>query len=140
MYLDLDKNKDKNEEDYHDYAFSVYKSACNYVNIINISLRANLIHSIELNSIMIFAIELFLKSLAYNNLQTCRRIHNLYKLYHLINNKDQEEIKKMYYSIEDRNIDFELNLKELRNAYQIFRYSYEKEGLAYNEKFNLYII
>lgn len=142
MYLQMDKNekiKLENREDYQRMAKSTYEFALGYYAILHKCSPLFNKYFSQVCSIASFSCELFLKSILYNNLICCRNEHDLLKLYNKLPENSKNYIKE-HHPKSNLNIDleidsFENNLKEIGKSYDVFRYSYEKEGYACNSLF-----
>ena len=82
-----------------------------------------------------FACELYLKHLLLAHNIDCRREHNLYKLFKKLPKEMQEDLKYNHPHGNIREDEFELTLKDVGQAFTIFRYMYERESMASNVRF-----
>lgn len=140
-YFQLDKNpkrKLKTEEDYEKYARACYKQAISF-SVLCMKTKDMIIseYCMAWYTNVAFACELFFKYfLFWIHMDSKEFIHkhNLYELFKLLPEELQEDIIKCHpekITIEE----FELNLKELGKAFTEFRYSYEKDSLAFSAQF-----
>ena len=85
-----------------------------------------------------FACELFLKYYLFClRIESSRFIkkHDLFGLFKLLPDEYQDDIIKCHPERGIMRDSFELNLKELGKAFTEFRYSYEKDSLAFSAQF-----
>lgn len=144
LYFQMDKNEEyelNTEDDYKKIAKSAYKSAVEFY-IISIKCLDMMLseYSSQVCSNIAFSCELFFKSILYYNKIECKNMHNLYQLYNLLPDKDKNDVKKLHKSGNIKKEDFELNLKEIGKAFIVFRYSYERKGMACNLRFLVELI
>ena len=144
FYFQIYKNEDyelKTDDEFKHISKSAYNSAVGFYIISQKCIDMLLSnYNNQICSIIAFSCELFLKSVLFRNKIDCRKEHDLYRLYKLLENEEQETIKNMHKCGNIKREDFELNLKEIGKAFIILRYSYEKKRLAYNLQFLMELI
>lgn len=141
-YLQLDKNpkrKLEKNEDYNKYAKACYKQAMHftYLCLRTIDMIVSE-HCMAWYTNVAFACELYLKYFLF-----CLHIesksfikeHNLHKLFKLLPDELQADIINCHPQNNITRDEFELDLKELGEAFTEFRYSYEKDSLAFSAQF-----
>lgn len=135
--IDLNPKIDfKSRIDYCHVAKSSYDRGLEFFNLSVLGLNCGMKDYFNaINTNISFACEFLLKSmLYYYDIQETNQ-HNLFKLYKKLPQRMQEEI---YFNHPCTNIPrdrFETSLKQLGNSFAVFRYSYERLGLAWNGLF-----
>lgn len=136
-YFQLDKNpkrKLENEDDYDKYADACYRQATHFSYLcINNMPMVFTEHCMAWFTNAAFACELFFKYHLFClrvDYKKYKKEHNLYNLFKLLPDYLQEDIIKCHPDNMTKEL-FELQLYELGKAFIEFRYSYEKDMLAF---------
>ncbi len=141
-YFQLDKNPKRSletDKDYDEYARACYRKAMHFSYLCNRT--ADMItsgHCMAWYTNVAFACELYFKYYLFClhvDSKSFIRKHDLFDLFKLLPNEFQEDIIKCHFEKDITRDVFELNLKELGKAFTEFRYSYEKDSLAFSAKF-----
>lgn len=141
-YFQLDSNpkrKLETDEDYEKYAKACYRQAMHfsYLCMRNVDMIVSE-HCMAWYTNVAFACELFLKYYLFClRIESSRFIkkHDLFELFKLLPDEYQDDIIKCHPEKGIMRDSFELNLKELGKAFTEFRYSYEKDSLAFSAQF-----
>lgn len=139
FYFQMDKNpvkELKTDEDYEKRSEGCYRQAEAFYQV---SYRCkDMLFGENMDAVftnIAFACELYLKSLLFGQGIDCRKEHDLYKLYKSLPDEIQEQLKDLHPCGNTPKSGFELQLKELGKAFMIFRYIYERKGMAWNGQF-----
>ena len=128
----------KTNDDYSSWANGCYKQANEFYNIV---LRCrDMLMSESMCSVftnVAFACELYLKHLLFDSKIDCRGEHNLYRLYCKLPEKIKITIKNLHPCGNTSKDRFEDELKNIGEAFTVFRYSYEISILGWNGQFLL---
>lgn len=131
------------KESFAELACGCIRNADSFYEIANLALSSNNVNTmfgVATRSCIAFACELYLKSLSYISETGTIRKHDLDQLYEAL---DDEIKDKVYYlhpkgnCPEDDQQYFFLQIKELRKAFEVFRYDHERGSYAYNLQFLL---
>ena len=126
-------------EDYDKYARACYKQAMHFsfLCIRNQDLIVSE-HCMAWYTNVAFSCELFFKYYLFcihADSKTFIKKHDLFELFTLLQEELQKDIIKCHPEKDITRDMFELNLKELGKAFTEFRYSYEKDSMAFNAQF-----
>lgn len=141
-YFQLDKNpkrKLEKDEDYKKYAKSCYEQAMHF-SYLCLRTQDMIVseHCIAWFTNVAFACELYFKYFLFCIQAESKRFmneHNLYKLFMLLPDELQADIIKCHPQKNITGDEFGLNLRELGKAFIEFRYSYEKDSIAFSARF-----
>ncbi len=139
-YFQMDKNKKRvldSKESYESCAKSAFELADDYYKMATSLVRIHPMSLMELAVISTLALscELFIKAILLNNQIEITRTHKLNALFNMLPSNVKAEIKKNHPCSNIRIEHFELNLKEVKNAFPILRYGYEYSSMACNVVF-----
>ncbi len=140
-YFQLEKNPKRKldtDEDYDKYAKACYRQAkdFSFLCIRNADLIVSE-HCMAWFTNVAFACELYFKYYLFCLRVESRKFtkkHDIYELFKLLPDELQEDIIKNHPDGMKKDL-FELSLKELGKAFIEFRYSYEKDSMAFSAKF-----
>lgn len=139
LYFQMDKNEEftlESEDDFIEMGKRAYKSAEGYYSIFKRCYDMILSESNNaLCTNIAFACELYFKSILFYKKIDCRKIHDLFELYNMLPDEIKKEIKEKHPCGNIRKDNFEQDLTELGKAFIVFRYAYERKGLAWNMQF-----
>lgn len=132
-------------KDFKEMSESTLKAANDIEDIIIVYFKNNpnkFMASQGVNAYIFFAIELYFKSILYKEeiLPINRKKgHDLYALFSSIGSETKEIIKKLcyLYSPYKNYVDFNNELKHIKDGFEILRYHYEYKGLCYNFSFSI---
>ena len=141
-YFQLDKNpkrKLETSEDYDKYARACYKQAMHF-SVLCIRNQDLIVseHCMAWYTNVAFSCELFFKYYLFcihADSKTFIKKHDLFELFTLLPEELQKDIIKCHPEKDITRDMFELNLKELGKAFTEFRYSYEKDSMAFSAQF-----
>lgn len=125
-------------QDYRKIAERALQCADNFYNIANpktILSNLSLIKNGALMSNCFFSCELYLKSILLFNQISFGKKHSLSELFKLLPIDIQSDIKLRYPQIDNRNLDFDKELDDICDGFEVFRYIYERDGFAFNLMF-----
>ena len=134
----------KTEADYKKIAESILRSATDLENIIiaYIQNQSSLfIANIGIMANVFFVSELYLKAVLYYRTVHDKSLysHDLYALFGLLDDPSKQEIELLCnaYAPIKNYTDFLRELKNIKDGFEVLRYSYELNGFAYNVSFAL---
>ena len=135
VYFKMDMNPCrglKTDKDYSDWARGCYRQATAFSNVAlkcsDLLVGDNLI-TVYTN--ISFACELYFKCLLFQSKIDCRKEHNLYKLYCKLPCEIKRQLKELHPCGNKTKNCFEHELENLGQAFIVFRYEYEKKGMAW---------
>ena len=137
MFLQIDKNPDRRletPEDYIKIAKETHESAVEFSQVVEICFPS-LLHTPAVYSIAALSSELFMKAIIYHELRKQYKGHDLYKIFNSLPINTMQQIRKEVELLDASITNFDLELKEIRKAFEVLRYSHEKAGLAFHAKF-----
>ena len=143
-YFQMEKNEEftlETENDYTEMGKRAYESVEEYFRIFEkcFYMLFNGDHKAICMNIS-FACELYMKSLLFHEQISCGKIHDLSELYSMLPSKIKKEIKEIHPCRNSNKDRFELELKELKKAFIVFRYAYERKRLAWNMQFLIELV